>query len=240
MSAAESRFTARQRRIAAKGAIWVACLLPAIGLVSGALSDGLGANPIEKVTHRTGWWALFLLTATLAITPVRRLTGRPSLIRYRRLIGLFAFFYATLHFLTYLVLDQFFAWRYILEDIVDRPFITVGFAAWVILLALAVTSTTGWIRRLGRRWQRLHRLVYVAAIAGAVHYLWKVKADTREPLWFLGAIAVLLLLRVWAPWKRSRPGPRSAGKTVDEEEAPRASGRPRSSNSSAGRQGQVA
>lgn len=240
MRSADGRFSARQRRIAAKAAIWLACLLPAVTLVIGALTGGLGANPIEKVTHRTGWWALFLLTATLAITPVRRLTRQASLIRYRRLIGLFAFFYATLHFLTYLVLDQFFAWRYIVEDIVDRPFITVGFAAWVILLALAFTSTTGWIRRLGRRWQRLHRLVYVAAIAGGVHYLWKVKADTREPLWFLAAIAVLLLVRVWAPWRRSGQGPRSAGKKGRKRKAPRITERPRSSDSSAGRQGQVA
>jgi sulfoxide reductase heme-binding subunit YedZ len=221
MRSSDSRFTARQRRIAAKAAIWVACLLPAVALVIGALTDGLGANPIEKVTHR-------------------RLTGRASLIRYRRLIGLFAFFYATLHFLTYLVLDQFFAWRYIVEDIMDRPFITVGFAAWIILLALALTSTTGWIRRLGRRWQRLHRLVYVAAIAGGVHYLWKVKADAREPLWFLAAIAVLLLVRVWAPWKRSGQGPRSAGEAGKKGRAPRVTERPRSSDSSAGRQGQVA
>lgn len=198
-----SASTARRRRIAVKSALWVACLAPALSLGVAALTDALGANPIEEVTHRTGWWALLLLTVTMAITPLRRLAGKPGWVRYRRLLGLFTFFYATLHFLTYLVLDQFFGWSYILEDIAERPFITVGFAAWLILLALAVTSTTGWIRRLRKNWQRLHRLVYVAALAGGVHFLWKVKADTREPVIFLALIVALLLLRVWAPWKRS-------------------------------------
>ena len=193
---------ARRRRIALKASLWVVCLAPALSLAIGALTDGLGANPIEKITHRTGWWALVLLTVTLSVTPVRRLTGKSDLVRYRRLLGLFAFFYATLHFLTYLVLDQFFGWTYILEDIAERPFITVGFAAWLILLILAVTSTAGWIRRLRKNWLRLHRMVYLAAVAGGVHFLWKVKADTREPLVFLFLIAVLLLLRVWAPWNR--------------------------------------
>ncbi len=193
---------ARRRRIAVKSAMWVACLAPALSLGVAALTDGLGANPIEEITHRTGWWALLLLTVTLAITPLRRLAGKPGWVRYRRLLGLFAFFYATLHFLTYLVLDQFFGWSYIVEDIAKRPFITVGFAAWLILLFLAATSTTGWIRRLRKNWQRLHRLIYVAGLAAAVHFLWKVKADTREPVVFLVLIAALLLLRLWAPWKR--------------------------------------
>jgi sulfoxide reductase heme-binding subunit YedZ len=197
-----SATTARQRRIAVKALLWLVCLAPALSLGVAALTDDLGANPIEKITHRTGWWALVLLTVTLSVSPVRRLTGKPNLVRYRRLLGLFAFFYATLHFLTYLVLDQFFGWSFILEDIAERPFITVGFAAWLILLTLAVTSTTGWIRRLRKNWQRLHRMVYVAALAGGVHFLWKVKADTREPLVFLAIISALLLLRVWAPWNR--------------------------------------
>jgi sulfoxide reductase heme-binding subunit YedZ len=227
--------------MALKTAIWVACLLPAIGLGVAALTDGLGANPIETITHRTGWWALFLLTATLAITPLRRLAKQPSLVRYRRLVGLFGFFYATLHFLTYLVLDQFFGWSFILEDIAERPFITVGFTAWLILLALAITSTTGWIRRLRKNWQRLHRLVYVAAIAGGVHFFWKVKADTREPLWFLGVISVLLLLRLWAPWKRRGTVERtSVGARYENAEASRDSERLLSSTPSAGRQDQVA
>lgn len=199
---------ARHRRIAVKAVLWVVCLAPALSLGIAALMDGLGANPIEEITHRTGWWALFLLTVTLSITPLRRVAGKPGWIRYRRLVGLFAFFYATLHFLTYLVLDQFFGWSYIIEDIAERPFITLGFATWLLLVALAVTSTTGWIRRLRKNWQRLHRLVYVAALGGGVHFLWKVKADTREPIVFLAVIIALLLVRVWAPWKRraSRAG----------------------------------
>lgn len=193
---------ARRRRIVVKAVLWVGCLAPALLLGIAALTDGLGANPIEEITHRTGWWALFFLTVTLAITPLRRLAGKPGWVRYRRLVGLFAFFYATLHFLTYLVLDQFFGWSYIIEDIAERPFITVGFAAWLLLLVLAVTSTTGWIRRLRKNWQRLHRLIYAAALAGGVHFLWKVKADAREPVVFLAAIVLLLLLRAWAPWQR--------------------------------------
>ena len=194
---------ARRRRIVVKAVLWVGCLAPAVLLGMAALTDTLGANPIEEITHRTGWWALFFLTVTLAITPLRRLAAKPGWVRYRRLLGLFAFFYATLHFLTYLVLDQFFGWSYIIEDIADRPFITVGFAAWLMLLVLAVTSTTGWIRRLRKNWQRLHRLIYAAAVAGGLHFLWKVKADTREPVIFLVAIVALLLLRAWAPWKRN-------------------------------------
>ncbi len=179
-----------------KAGIWLLCLTPAGILAWRAATGNLGANPIEEVTHQTGWWALFLLLASLSITPIRRLTGRHRVIRFRRLIGLFAFFYATLHFLTYLVLDQFFAFGYIIEDIAERPFITIGFAAWLILIALAVTSTTGWIRRLGKKWRRLHQLVYLAAALGGIHFFWKVKADTREPLIFLAALAVLLAFRV--------------------------------------------
>jgi len=142
-------------------------------------------------------------------TPLAR---RPGWIRYRRLLGLFAFFYATLHLLTYLILDQFFGWSYIVEDIVERPFITIGILAWLILLALASTSTSGWIRRLRKNWQRLHRLVYVAAIAAGVHFLWKVKADTREPLVFLSIIVALLAIRAWAPWKRRLPSAAARGR----------------------------
>lgn len=195
----------KSRRRLVKAALWLAGLAPAAALCADALTGGLGANPIEETLHRMGWWALFLLVCTLAITPVRRVTGFHGLVRYRRLIGLFAFFYGTMHLLSYVVLDQFFAWRYILEDITERPFITVGFLAWLVLLALAVTSTKGWIRRLGKRWQRLHRLVYVAALAGGVHYLWKVKADELEPLVFLAVIAGLLGARA-AFWTRSRRG----------------------------------
>lgn len=188
--------SARRRRTAAKAAIWVSASAPAAWLAWRAAHGGLGANPIEEVLHQTGWWGLVLLTTTLAITPVRRLAGWQTIVRYRRLVGLFAFFYLTLHFSTYLVLDQWFAWRYILEDIVERPFITVGFAAWLLLSALAVTSTRGWIRRLGARWQRLHRLIYLACTLGVLHFFWKVKADTREPLIFAAVVGILLLARL--------------------------------------------
>jgi sulfoxide reductase heme-binding subunit YedZ len=182
--------------VAVKTAIWVAALIPAAWLAWDATRGGLGANPIEALQLRTGWWGLVLLTTTLAITPVRRLTGWHSIVRVRRLLGLFAFFYICLHLTNYIVLDQWFDFSMILEDITERPFITVGFAAWLILLSLAITSTRGWIRRLGRKWQRLHRLVYVAAGLGTLHFFWKVKADTREPLVFVAIVAVLLLLRV--------------------------------------------
>jgi sulfoxide reductase heme-binding subunit YedZ len=188
--------SARRTRAAIKAVIWVSALTPAAVLIWRATHGGLGANPIEEVLHQTGWWGLVLLTTTLAVTPVRRLTGWQAIIRYRRLIGLFAFFYVTLHLSTYLVLDQWFAWAYILEDIAERPFITAGFAAWLVLLALAVTSTRGSIRRLGRRWRRLHRLIYLAAGLGTLHFFWKVKADTREPLVFAALISVLLLARL--------------------------------------------
>ncbi len=179
-----------------KPAVFLAALLPALLLVTDTLRDRLGANPIEAITHRTGWWALSLLLVTLAVTPLRRITGWNGVARYRRMLGLFAFTYATLHFLTYLVLDQFFAWSFIVEDVLERPYITVGFTSFVLLIPLAVTSTRGWIRRLGARWQRLHRLAYVAAAGGVLHFLWLVKADTREPVLFGIALVTLLVLRL--------------------------------------------
>lgn len=184
-------------------AVFALCLLPVAWLLFDAATGGLGANPVEAITHRTGWWALTLLMATLAITPARRVTGWNDLIRFRRMVGLFAFFYATLHVLVYFGLDQLFAFDYLLEDIADRPYITVGFTAWLLLIPLAITSTRGWVRRLGRRWRILHRLVYVSAALGVVHFLWLVKADTREPLIFAGVLAVLLGARL-VP--RSRKG----------------------------------
>jgi sulfoxide reductase heme-binding subunit YedZ len=189
------------RMAAAKAAAFVLCLVPLALLVRDALAGQLAADPIEEITHRTGWWTLTLLMVTLAVTPVRRLTGWNRLVKLRRMLGLFAFFYACLHVLTYFGLDQLFAFDYILEDIAERPYITVGFTAWLLLIPLAVTSTRGWIRRLGKRWQRLHRLVYVCATLGVVHFLWLVKADVREPLIFAGVLAVLMLLRV-APARR--------------------------------------
>lgn len=187
----------RDRRIvAAKAVVWLLCLAPIGWLAADAATGRLGANPIEEAQLRTGWWTLVVLLASLAVTPLRRLTGWNRLVRFRRLLGLFAFAYATTHFLGYVVLDQWFAWRFIVEDIAERPFILAGFTAWCLLLPLAVTSTRGWIRRLGRRWGRLHRLVYVAAGLGALHFYWKVKADTREPLVFAAVLGVLLLARI--------------------------------------------
>ena len=190
-----------------KAAVWLLGLYP-LGRVAWWLRDGLlglGANPIEKVLHHTGWWALTLLMVTLAVTPLRRITGRNELIRLRRPLGLFAFFYATLHVATYVVLDLFFAWDLILADILKRPFITAGMVAFVTMVPLALTSTRGWIRRLGRRWQLLHRLVYVSAIAAAIHYLWKVKVVIGSPVYYAAIVAGLLLFRLaWALRARRR------------------------------------
>lgn len=157
---------------------------------------GLGANPIERVLHHSGWWTLALLLMALMITPLRRITRRNELIKLRRPLGLFAFFWATVHLGIYLGLDQLFDWEFIVEDVVERPFITVGMAAWIVLLPLALTSTRGWIRRLGRRWGLLHRAVYLAALLGVIHYYWRVKADTREPLIFAAVFVAVMALRM--------------------------------------------
>ena len=180
-----------------KPAIFVAALVPAMLLVWNAFNDGLGANPVEAITHETGLWGLRFLLITLCVTPLRRATGWQWLARIRRMLGLFAFFYVGLHFLTYFVLDAFFDWRYILEDITDRTYITLGFTSFVLLIPLAITSTNAMVRRLGgRNWRGLHRLVYVAALGGVLHFLWLVKADMREPLIYLAILLVLLLARV--------------------------------------------
>jgi len=163
--------------------------------------NDLGPNPIEAITHLTGNWTLILLMATLAVTPLRMLTRQYWLVGVRRMIGLFAFFYGCLHFTTYLWLDKFFDVHEILKDIVKRPFITVGFLAFVCMIPLAITSTQGWIRRLGKNWQRLHRLVYLSAAAGVVHYIWLVKADLREPLRYAWILAILMFYRA-AVWIR--------------------------------------
>jgi methionine sulfoxide reductase heme-binding subunit len=192
--------------------LFAACLVPAALLTWNALHDALGANPISEITHTTGDWTLRFLLITLAITPVRKLTGWNPIIRYRRMVGLFAFFYATLHFLTYVVLDQGLGWSYILADIAKRPYITVGFLGFVLLVPLALTSTTGWIRRLGKRWQQLHRLIYVTAIAGIVHYWWLVKSDISRPLAYGAILAVLFAIRLWyVSRKRSSAPARAAG-----------------------------
>ena len=188
----------------AKIVLFLFCLIPAALLVWRAVADELGANPIEAVTLSTGRWTLRFLLITLAITPLRRLTGWNRLIGFRRMLGLFAFFYASLHFATYVVVDQFFDWETILEDITKRPFIMAGFAALVLLVPLALTSTKGWIRRLGRRWQTIHRLIYVATALAVVHFIWKVKSDLRDPLLYASILALLLGFRVvW--WLMTRP-----------------------------------
>lgn len=176
--------------------VFAACLVPLGLLVYGLFAGTLGANPIDVVTDTTGTWTLRFLVLTLLVTPLRRWTGWHRLIRFRRMIGLFAFFYGTLHFITYLWLDQFFDLAAIVEDIGKRPFITIGFTGFVLMIPLAVTSTAGWIRRLGgRRWNLLHRLVYVSAICGVVHYWWLVKADTSRPARYAVIVAVLLAAR---------------------------------------------
>ena len=169
-------------------------------------SDALGADPVAEIEHRTGLWALRLLMITLAITPLRQLTDQPVLIRFRRLLGLYAFFYATLHLAVYLGLDLRGYWTQIFEEIAKRPYITVGFTAWLLLVPLAVTSTQGWIRRLGRNWGKLHKTVYAIGVLAVLHFWWVVKSDIREPLLYAGILAVLL---GWRAWKRFSP-PRKA------------------------------
>jgi sulfoxide reductase heme-binding subunit YedZ len=178
-----------------KPLILLLCLVPLGWLIAAALLGGLGANPIETVTRNLGEWALRLLLLTLAVTPLRRLTGWRTVVQLRRMLGLFSFFYALLHLLSYLVLEQFFYWPEIWADLLKRPYITVGMVSLLLLLPLAITSTTGWMRRLGRNWQRLHRLIYPAAIAAVLHFYMLVKADTREPLIY-AALLTLLLLRL--------------------------------------------
>ncbi|WP_127478085.1 sulfite oxidase heme-binding subunit YedZ [Sulfurivermis fontis] len=175
-----------------KRVVFLLCLTPLAWLLALALRGELGANPIETIIRYFGDWALRLLLLTLAATPLRLLSGWSWPVRLRRLLGLFTFFYAMLHLLAYAVLDQFFDWAAIWEDIVERPFITTGMLAWLLLLALALTSNQASQRRLGRNWKRLHRLIYPAAILAAVHFALMVKADLREPLIY-GAILTLLL-----------------------------------------------
>lgn len=177
--------------------VFLVSLVPLARLVFHALTDGLGANPIEEMTHRTGWWTLTFLMLTLSVTPARQLTGWGALIKLRRMLGLFAFFYATIHFSIYVGIDQFFGWQYIIADIMDRPYITVGFTGFVLLIPMAVTSTKKMVKRLGgKRWQALHRAVYIAAALGVLHFLWLVKADIREPAIFAGVLVTLLGYRV--------------------------------------------
>lgn len=186
-----------------KAGVWAAGLVPLAWLAwRWFFGDRLGVNPIEALTLWSGKSALVLLLAALAVTPVRRVTGWNQVQKVRRLIGLFAFFYACLHLAVYLGLDQFFAWGYIWEDVAERPFITAGAAAFLCLLPLALTSTRAWIRRLGRNWVRLHRLVYLAGALAVLHYWWKQKADFRDPAIAAAVLAVLLGARVLWAWRR--------------------------------------
>lgn len=200
------QLTRRLQRLS-KPLVFSLSLLPLAWLFWRFWSDQLGVNPVETLSHRTGDWSLRFLLLTLAVTPLRRLTGWNGAQRFRRMLGLFAFFYACLHFLVYLIFDQFFDLSAILADITKRPYITVGFAAFVLLIPLAVTSTQRMIKRLGRHWSRLHRLVYLIAMLGVLHYLWLVKADLREPLLYAAILGVLLGYRLWW-WRMRRAGTR--------------------------------
>jgi sulfoxide reductase heme-binding subunit YedZ len=208
--------TLRQIRIVWKPIVFLGCLGPLIWLLLHVFAVGslrLGPNPIEEIQDTMGIWALRFIVATLSITPLRHLTGQVWLLQFRRMLGLFAFAYVALHFLNYLVLDQTFDFAGIVEDILKRPFITVGFSAFLMLIPLAATSTNGWRRKLGRRWRALHRLVYVIGIFACWHFFWQVKKDIGEPMIYIGILTLLLGWRLWrryaatgAEAARSSPG----------------------------------
>jgi sulfoxide reductase heme-binding subunit YedZ len=191
-----------------KAAVFLACLGPLGLLVWEAFHGGLGANPVEFVEHATGDWTLRFLAVTLAISPLRKILGVPQLIRFRRMLGLFAFFYACLHFCIYIGIDQTLDLSAMWKDVMKRRYITVGFTGFVLLIPLAVTSTAGWIRRLGgRRWQLLHRAVYISAVAGVIHYYWLVKSDVHRPLQYAAIVGVLLAWRIGGGlYRRSQRG----------------------------------
>ncbi len=185
-----------QRKRALQAVTITTAALPAASLVVLALTDGLGANPVEQVTHVTGEWALRFLLLSLAVTPLRRLLGWSWAAPLRRTLGLTAFGYACFHYLTYLGLEHFFDWHLIVEDVLERRYVTAGFAAFLCLVPLAATSTRAMVRRLGRRWITLHRLIYLAAALGVIHFLWLVKSDLREPLVYAAVLILLLGLRL--------------------------------------------
>ncbi len=190
-----------------KVVVFALCLVPLGKLATeafGFFGMTLGANPVEELIHRCGKWGLNFLLITLAVTPLRRTTGWNQVIRFRRMLGLFAFFYIVLHFLMYAGVDQRFAIDYIVEDIIERPYITLGMTALVLLLPLAVTSTSGMMRRLGRRWQKIHRLVYPIAVLGVWHFWWQVKQDILEPLIYAGILALLFAIRIFYARRRKR------------------------------------
>ena len=186
----------KRRVLLLKGLVWLLGLAPAVWLVWRGFTDRLGANAIEEVLHRLGATSLIALLVALSITPARRLTGWNILAPLRRPIGLFAFFYLTMHFLWYAVIDEGLAFEYIIKDVIERPYILAGFTAWLLLIPLAITSTKGWIRRLKKNWQRLHRLVYVSTGLGLLHFYWQVKADTYWPIVATAVMVVLMVLRI--------------------------------------------
>lgn len=196
--------------VAAKALVHMLAVAPAAWLgwriaeVWRSGSDALGADPVAAIEHETGLWALRLLLVTLAITPLRRITGQASLLRFRRMLGLYAFFYACLHLAAYVVLDLGGYWAQLFEDIAKRPFITVGFLAWLLLVPLAITSTRGWMRRLGRRWGQLHRAVYAIGVLAVLHFWWLVKSDLREPAVYAAILALLLGWRVASRFRARR------------------------------------
>jgi methionine sulfoxide reductase heme-binding subunit len=197
-----------------KAGLFLLCLGPVVVFAARAFSQNLTANPVEYMQHLTGDWTLRFIVFTLCITPLRKLLNLPELIRFRRMLGLFAFFYACLHFLTYIGPDQSFSPGGMWQDVAKRRFVTVGLLAFVLLIPLAITSTSGWIRRLGgRRWQALHRLIYLTAICGVIHYYWLVKSDVRKPVAYGVIVAILLLSRVWE-WYRRKPRPASVAARV--------------------------
>ena len=199
------------RRRVFKPAVWLACLTPLAFLIYDGFTDNLTANPIEKITNTTGIWTLRLIVATIAITPLRWLTGINQLVNYRRLVGLFAFFYASIHFTIYVVTTFFiggfsnFDASGLWADLVKRPYITAGFTAFVLMIPLAISSTAGWIRRMGgKKWNLLHRLIYITALAACLHYFWKVKLDTTFPVYYAIGVAVLLGFRAWRHFAKRR------------------------------------
>jgi methionine sulfoxide reductase heme-binding subunit len=188
----------------AKVLVFLLSCVPLLGLIWRGFHNDLTANPVEFLQHQTGDWTLRFLIFTLCITPFRKVLNLPELIRFRRMLGLFAFFYVCLHFLTYLGPDQSFNFAGMLKDVVKRPFITVGFAAFLLLIPLAITSTASWVRRLGgKRWQALHRSIYLCAVLGVIHYYWLVKSDVREPL-FYGLLVGIVLLWRFTEWLAKR------------------------------------
>jgi len=197
--------------------VFLLCLVP-FGLLFhrfylaqwGGQLDALTANPQQFIEHYTGDWVLLFLVFTLCITPLRKIPGLSALIRYRRMLGLYAFFYVCLHFTTWLALDRYFDWSQMVDDISKRPYITVGFTAFVLLIPLAITSTAGWIRRLGgKRWNRLHKLIYVSAVLGVIHYYWLVKSDVRKPVAYGIVIGLLLAWRL-VFWLKNKKPPQKA------------------------------